>query len=127
MLDRCLGGSIYNEYIGDEACYPFSEPREFTGIFVFGFEWSEFYPNAQTYEETEKTEPKYWLEFGKGASWSEREDQTQCTHDCAFRVSFVGRQSLCAAGYGHLNSYPHKIIVERVISASQIALSDSDA
>jgi len=122
VIDRCLGGDINGTYIGDENCYPFSADRKYAGILVTGFEWSIFYPGARSYKETQTIEPIYWLEDRARTFAAEETDRAKCTSDCAYEVSFVGRESTCRAGFGHLGQYPKMIIAIREGQMKQIDL-----
>lgn len=47
MLKRCYGGNLETgQYVGDQQCWPFSEPRRLRGLWVIGLEVSVFYPNV---------------------------------------------------------------------------------
>jgi hypothetical protein len=122
VIERCFGGDISNEYVGDEKCFPFSEEREYEGILITGFEWSEFYPHIASYEEADRENPVYWFEEMPGSFGKIIKDQEKCTYDCAFRVRFVGRESLCDAYFGHLGSYPKKVIAARNGQRQQLHL-----
>ena len=113
FIERCLGGDLRGQYVGDEECYPFSEEREYRGILITGFEWSEFYPNIDAYNEADRENPTYWFEQRAEVFHEDDIDEGKCTHDCAFTVSFVGRESICDAHFGHLGGYPKKVIAER--------------
>ncbi len=125
VIDRCLGGDVGGQYIGDEQCYPFSEEREYQGILVTGFEWSEFYPDLDAYEEADRDNPTYWFTQRAEAFDEDDVDETKCTHDCAFAVSFVGRESICDAHFGHLGGYPKKVIAERNGKSRQLDITQS--
>lgn len=123
ITERCLGGSPSGDFIATEYCFPFSEPRRYSGVLITGFEWSEFYPDVGTYAEADRDNPTYWFEQKSGTFKQQQIDDMKCTHDCAFIVNFVGRESLCEYGYGHLGLYPKMIIGERDGTIKQLDLT----
>ena len=123
IIERCLGGDINGQYVGDEKCFPFSGEREYEGLLITGSESSEFYPNVAAYEKAAQQNPVYWFEELPESFGDSAVDQTKCTYDCAFKVRFVGRESLCDARFCHLGGYPKKVIAERGGQRQQLHLS----
>lgn len=123
VIERCFGGDINGRYVGDEKCYPFSGEREYEGLLIEGTESSEFYPNVAAYEKADQQNAVYWFEEAPESFADSAVDQAKCTYDCAFKVSFVGRESLCDAHFGHLGGYPKKVIAERGGQRRQLHLS----
>lgn len=123
VTERCFAGDPGGEYVGDAACYLFSETRQYDGILITGFEWSEFYPNIESYAQADRENPVYWFRSTEGVFDDLEVNQAQCTHDCAFAVSFSGRETVCEYGYGHLGGYPKLVLGEGKGSISQLDIT----
>ena len=111
-----------NAFIGDTQCYPFSEPRRFTGIVAFGFEHSAFYP-VQDYADIGQVREPAWVDFGQADIYSDQNpDKCLAAIGCAFQATFVARQSLCRGSYGHEGLAPYELVIERIEKFTQIDL-----
>lgn len=109
-------------YIGDTQCFPFSEPRRFTGIVAFGFEHSAFYP-VQDYADIGQVREPAWVDYGQADIYSAQDpDKCLLAIGCAFQATFVARQSLCRGSYGHMGLAPHALVIERMEKFTQIDL-----
>ncbi|WP_379550374.1 hypothetical protein [Qipengyuania sp. DGS5-3] len=126
IVDRCFGGDVTGQYIGIEECYPFSDVRQYQGVLVTGFESSILYPDAQSYSETDRQNPTYWFRPAPDTFTDNHVDRSKCTYDCAFAVSFMGRETVCEYQYGHLNAYPKMIIGESSGSIRQLNVTSDD-
>lgn len=119
LIQRCFGGKLPGDggtYIGDLKCWPFSKPTRMHGVWVFGLEASDFYPNATT---SPSAPTDTWLE----TDLSKRPDiRAAYRRDgtLAFSVDFVGRQSLCDNNYGQFGAFRREIITEHVYALRRL-------
>ena len=56
---------------------------------------------------------RWWLVFGKDAYPRE-------IRDGLYRIEFIGRRTKVPGYFGHLNTYEHMVIVDRLISIRTI-------
>jgi hypothetical protein len=117
VLERCsrqIGNTI--ESIRTDACFPFSEPRKFGGVWISGFEDSSFWLGAKKYSRDGMRQAS-WLSLNTGSAKSVG---AQDGSGQLFRIEFLGRRSLCDGHYGHMGMWPSEIIVDQVISATPL-------
>jgi len=117
FLQRCMGGKVNGDYIGDLKCWPFSKRQHLDGVLAFSFEHSVFYPNATTRAQIEGVEPRIWFEDESIQPPPKplRGSPDGTTH--VFLVQAEGRLSLCDGWFGHLGHYPREFIASRILSA----------
>ena len=112
VLRRCFGGVFAQEnYVGRFRCLPYSPRRQFTGVWVLGFEHSSFFPGATRHD---RGQSDITLTF---EPMPPPEAMPTLGPDLrAYAVRLVGRRSLCDDHYGHLGSWRQEIVAERIIS-----------
>ena len=101
--------------VTNDDCYEMMSPQRWKGIWNGGWEWSNFCPAPATTCSVRFERNEMDLGFGGAASPKIAKDGGM------FEIEFVGRQSQYAGHYGHLDQYPHMILVDRMISIRQIA------
>jgi len=118
IVARCGGGDAIRAKVvmstDESLCLPFSAPRRMEGIWVQGFELSNFYAGARDHSQVAapgvdlRDAATWFTTTGRATeklpSWSQRDDGR------AFRVEIIGKQSLCEGSYGHLGYASHEVI-----------------
>jgi hypothetical protein len=117
LIERCYGGDLAKgKYVGEFKCWPFSKPQQMHGVWVFGLEASDFYPNV-TKPTSQPSDT--WLQAAPSAlrdfiATSRREGWV------AYAVDFTGRQSLCDANYGQGGAFEKEVIVDHFNSVKRL-------
>ena len=98
------------------------------GVWVRGFEYSEFFEGAKTYEEVSERvhnpdDPFTWFS-AMGRADMYIGDLPVPDDGEAFRVEIIGRKSLCEYGYGHMGVGSHEVIATDFISASPLQVTN---
>ena len=115
VVDRCFGGNLKTgRYIGDVACFPFSVPQRFTGIWHVELEGSFFEASS-----AQGARPhNIWLDVANPPKAALASMQGDVPRD--FAVDLIGRRSLCPGLFGHMGVTPHEIAAETMISIRQV-------
>ncbi|WP_066807985.1 hypothetical protein [Sphingomonas asaccharolytica] len=115
VIEKCFGGNLQTgHYLGDVACFPFSEPQRFTGIWHVELEGSFFEaPSANGIHPR-----NVWLDVANPPKVAQASMQGDAPRD--FAVDLIGRRSLCAGMFGHMGVIPHEITVETLTSIRQV-------
>ena len=121
-VDRCLGGRLNGEYIGDRNCWPFAHSRLHGVLWSSGDENAGFYPNAMTFEDTKKSDPKIWPENAPGMKLPPSLANLQPTFQHAWLVDAEGEFSQCDGWFGHLSAYRREFIINKFHSVKEIPL-----
>ena len=111
------------KYVGDLKCMPYSPSERLSGVWVIGLEYSGFFPNASSYEETERRADKIWLEAVPSPS-AEVTAAGLGAGTRAYAVDLVGRRSLCDFNYGHMGMSPQQVIAERIVAMRPLSVPD---
>ena len=117
-LNRCMGGTIYGDYIGDSKCWPFAKSR-LRGVLDIGFEFSSFHPGATRYGQGSPG-PKVWFESDAPTPAVLRDASEGVPH--AYLVDAEGQMSQCDAWFGHLGQYPREFIVTKFYSVTPLPM-----
>ena len=121
FVDRCMGGSIHGEYVGDLKCWPFSQPQRFHGVWLILDEASEFFPNAtDTPQRVENNASKIWLESNLTEPPPKSLANAPPVWPQAYVIEAQGRLSLCDAWFGHQGQYSRELIVSRFYSGRRL-------
>jgi hypothetical protein len=110
--DRCAHGGA------DEDCVDFLPAERMRGIWVSGFETSNFVPDATAPPRAgDAGWQAIWLDFARGAA-PDRDLQLEAQRlgRAAVAIDFVGRRARIAGSYGHMGSARGLVIVDRIIS-----------
>ena len=107
--------------VGKFKCMPYSRPERLAGVWVVGFESSNFYPNASSYEETLSLPEGTWLDADEPVP-QEVTDAGQGAGTRAYSIEFVGRRSLCEWIYGHMGVSPREVVAQRIVSLRPLAM-----
>lgn len=99
-----------------------SEPRRYTGVWLYEFEGSMFLEGATA---PPLVRPDYantaWLDFDpnkieSSTRYTDHDEKRGCYLLSAFRVDFIGRKRKYPYGAGHLGLWPNEVIVDEMIS-----------
>ncbi len=121
-LDRCLGGRINGEYIGDLKCWPFADRRLHGVLWSSGNENAGFYPNATSFKDTEKSDAKIWPGNDPHLILPPSLQNLRPTLEHAWLVDAEGKMSQCDGWFGHLGAYPREFIITKFHSVREIPL-----
>jgi hypothetical protein len=121
-LNRCMGGSIYGQYIGDLKCWPFAHQRLRGVLWGSGDENAAFYPNAKSYAETRKSERRIWPENDSKLPLPAELHKAAPGTPAAYLIDAEGQMSQCDAWFGHLGAYPREFIITKFYSIKEIPL-----
>jgi hypothetical protein len=102
---------------------PYSSPQRLTGVWVVGLEYSGFFTNASSYEETRGHADGIWLRAEPSPS-PEVTAAGQGAGTRAFAVDLIGRRSLCDFSYGHMGMSPQEVIAERIIAMRPLPVAE---
>lgn len=131
ILERCGGGDVTRVMVAlseePASCFPYSAPTLLTGVWVRGFEYSEFFEGARSFGEVadrinDQDDPFTWF----SPSWRADADLGELPPPDdgeAFRVEVIGRRSLCEYGYGHLGVGTHEVIADHILSAVPLTVT----
>lgn len=103
----------------DDQCYRMTPPERMRGIWIDEFEGSRFLPGLTAAPATDPPGPHIWLEMDAHpvpALPEERRGQGRVV-----LLDFIGRRTLYPGNYGHLGMSEHEVVVQRLISAREIA------
>ncbi len=115
IVERCYLGALHKgHYVGDTACFPFSETEQVAGFWYTDLEGSYFGSSP-----SEARKAMTWLEVNNGPQAVT--DSTQGEGPREFAVTFEGRRSLCLGSFGHMGMTSREIVVERLISMTPIS------
>ena len=100
-------------------CHEMTEPRVWRGLWVYGFEWSQFCAEpAKSCGPPRKLDADItWLTFG--GDWPSGLDSKQ-ESGAVFEIEFVGRRTVYAGSKGHMGIFQHEMVVDRLISMKEI-------
>jgi hypothetical protein len=123
FVDRCMGGKVNGDYVGDLKCWPFSHQRLRGVLLTRGFEDGAFYPNAKTVEDAQKMKAAIWPENDpRGGRLPPVLERAQPGSPHAYLIEAEGQMSQCDAWFGHQAAYPREFIISRVYSAHELPL-----
>ena len=111
-LEGCARGG------DEEHCVDWGASEHMQGVWVTGFEVSNFIPNATQAPGRDDTDWQgTWLTFASGATpdpsiWAERDRMG----GAAVALDFIGRRSRRSGDYGHMCGAGQIVIVDRIIS-----------
>jgi len=106
---------VDKNYVGDFKCMPYSPPQRLRGVWVVDLEYSGFFPNASSYEETESRPDKIWLRVEPSPS-PEVKASEQGAGVRAYTIEVIGRRSLCDFNYGHMGMSPREVVAQRILT-----------
>ncbi|MGZ8311745.1 MAG: hypothetical protein ACXWUP_14665 [Allosphingosinicella sp.] len=111
--DPCAGTTDY------EHCVDFLPAERLRGVWLTGFERSEFIPGAVRLPDPDDPRgSRIWLTFAAGAPdpvLRRQLDEMRTTAGVA--IEFVGRRSRHPGAYGHMGGADRLVIVDRLLSA----------
>jgi len=83
------------------------------GIWLIGFEESEFYPDIQKLEEIPDGVGKVWFKSDLLDKNAELLAAAQGKETRVYVVDFEGRTTLCDGMFGHSGMFPRQVIADR--------------
>ena len=95
------------------ACFKMTTEQQFKGLLNIGWEWSNFCPAPATECPVASAKGGIWT-VGSGTNGLPETDGI-------YEVEFLGRRTLQASAFGHLDQYDHYMMVDRMISARKVA------
>lgn len=129
---QCGGGDLDRalEVIanGDATrCLPYSDRTMMDGVWVRGFEYSEFFEGAETFDEVAERvhsydDPYTWFS-PIGSARSYVGNLPIPDEGAAFRVEIIGQKSLCDGQYGHGGASSSEVIVSHIIGATHLPIT----
>jgi len=120
VIERCGAGDVTHalQSMSDDitSCFPFSKSTKLEGVWVRGFELSEFYENTHNYDEVKaeavnSRHPATWFSItGVASKQFARQAKPDTGETEAFYVELMGKRSLCEGAYGHMGYASHEVI-----------------
>ncbi len=108
-------------------CLPYSTPAMMGGVWVRGFEYSEFFEGAKTFEEVKERvhNPDDAFTWLSASNRAQRYigDLPIPKEGAAFRIVIIGQHSLCDFGYGHMGVASGEVIATDFISATPLPIT----
>ena len=118
MTQKCRDdyryGGIAAANPDDPACFEMTAPQQWSGIWVHGFEWTNFCPDPA------KACPIYGA---PGVNWLTgvgRAPLKMQVPDGSYHLQFIGRRTKSPGHFGHLSQYDNWIVVDKVISLRRL-------
>lgn len=106
--------------IADLNCYPFAPPERMQGVWVVLLEGSTFYPNVPAVPQQADARSDIWLEASPVPQAVTAAGQGGAPR--AYAVEFIGRRSICPAGFGHMGVWPNEVVVSRFLRMTPLPL-----
>ena len=106
MRQKVIDGEKVTTNLPTDQCVFMDQPKVWHGRWVNQYENSVFCPAGANQMGCDGATADIWLTAGP----------LNGEYGQSYSVSFVGRKTRYAGGYGHLASYPTEIVVDRVIS-----------
>lgn len=117
MRQKCLNDVRYGGFKAwrpdDPDCFEMMPAQRWSGLWERGWEWTNFCPDPAT-ECDWMAKRGTWLIFAKDAY------RGPAQPDGLYRVEFVGRRTKVPGNFGHMNSYDHLMVVDRLISIRRV-------
>jgi|GEM_PF-1486059 len=107
-------------------CFRFSEEREYSGVWVDKFEGSTFVEGASRLpSEITLDERSVWLSVPSSlyeqGLMPRRDYESECSSFAAYRLQFLGRERIGAAG--HFGMWSKEIVVDELLEVEMVAPS----
>ena len=103
------------DYVDNPDCFDMTPPRRWSGMWDFGWEWSDFCedPAKVCGLGPGHDRGQVWTDVAPGA-------QMPRLPDGMYHVEFIGRRTRAPGHFGHLNQYDYLMIVDRIISIKKV-------
>ena len=121
VRDHCLSSG--GENLGEASCLPFAPPQRMSGLWIVGFETSEFFPGATARpSRAPRLSERTALSISNMFQTSPAAKQVEAlakgeTHE--IWVDMIARRSICTFSYGHA-AFPNAVRVERFLKAREV-------
>lgn len=116
MLQTCLDevrfGGFTEWHPNDPECYDMLPAQRWSGLWEHGWEWTNFCADPAKQCDW-MAERGTWLTFADS-------DLNPGLIDGVHRIVFVGRRTKNPGNFGHLASYDHLMVVDRIISIQPV-------
>ena len=118
MVKACLDDVRYGGFLKwrphEPDCYEMLPAQRWSGLWEHGWEWTNFCPEpAKTCDWM--AERGIWLTFAEDVELDEE------IPDGVHRIEFVGRRTKVPGNFGHMASYEHLMVVDRIISLEPVS------
>lgn len=122
MSEDCLNklkwGGIQALPEATDQCFKMTEQRQWRGLWVNGFEFSDFCPApASSCPDFAKPGERIWLSPSRSVDLSSYEGKSAAP---MYELEFVGRITAERGQFGHAGNFEREIIVDRLLSIRAI-------
>ena len=118
MTQECLENFRYGGMAAwrpdDPDCFEMLPAQRWSGLWVHGFEWTNFCPDPAKSCSVYGEPGESWLKFGEGIHFKEPPPEG------LYHVEFVGRRTKTPGHFGHLSQYDHLMIVDKLLSIRKL-------
>lgn len=124
MTDECLTAVRYGKFRGDVVddpnCFEMLPSQRWSGLWVRGFEWTNFCSDPAKACSIFGAPGESWLQFADQAHLIQRPPEG------TYHIEFIGRRTKVPGHFGHLDQYDHLMIVDKLVSIRRVADSDEE-
>ncbi|MAN11594.1 MAG: hypothetical protein CMN63_04105 [Sphingobium sp.] len=121
ITERCLNeiksGGIEAMPSGTDKCFEMTPARQWKGLWRREFENSRFCPSPAVSCSYQTAGDRIWLS-GKPLT-------SLGNGDGLYEVEFVGRQTAHKGRYGHMSTFDHEIIVDKVVNFQPVGAASA--
>lgn len=124
-LAACFA-SACNPMAQDPKSSEYSQPRRFSGIWLYEFEGSAFIDGATDVPKSPYDYGKVaWLEYAPeqiapGPAYDDYAESGNCYPIHSFAITFIGREKASSGGSGHMGIFGSEIVVDQLVSARSL-------
>lgn len=123
MTDQCARKIRYGGVVAmpeTDQCFKMMPQQRWTGVWAVGFEFSRFCPAPASSCSYDAPGAAIWLTTRGTISVVRNDRIGQIGPLRFFSVDFIGRKTSQPGAYGHMGGSSQEIVVDRVISVSEI-------
>lgn len=122
MTTRCLNlirqkGLVAMPDRADQ-CFKMTAPQRFKGVWRREFELSRFCPVSTSTCGHAYTGNEIWLSFGDNVA------KEMPARNGLYSIEFVGRKTLLRGMFGHMGTFGHEVLVDRLIAVKALKYSE---
>lgn len=103
-----------------DQCFKMTAPRRWKGVWRREFELSRYCPVETSTCGSAYTGNEIWLSFVDDVA------QKLPAHNGLYSIEFVGRKTLVPGAHGHMGTFHHEILVDRLISVKALQYSKAN-
>jgi hypothetical protein len=116
-LDKIRRGGPTALPIATDECFKMTDQRQWSGLWVNGFEYSDFCPAPASGCPDRNSGELIWLSASRSIHLSSYEGQSAAP---MYEVKFIGRMTSNRGHFGHAGLFDREIIVDRLISIRSV-------